>query len=277
MNRIPKSKSKVLALIMSILAFIWSFPLVFSLISSLKTSEEYNSTDFWNIPKKIGISDTLIYISERLTLNSSMLNSLFYALIGAVLAIFISCCAAYGLTKLNVKGKFYWFIFIYSGTIFPFQLYLVPVYSAYLKIGLYDTKIGLLIFYTAICIPFCTFVLRNFFLNLDNSLIESAKLDGCTDFRVLLSIIIPMSIGPLAALFLVQFSFIWNDLLFGLTFSKSDNVRPVMSMLSSLVNAGTTSNVPALLISCFVASIPTVLVFILMNKNLEQGFVIGGK
>lgn len=277
MNRITKSKSKVLSIVMGILAFIWIFPLIFSLVSSLKTSAEFNSTDFWELPKKIGIPDTLKYISERLTLNASMGNSLFYAFIGTTVALFISCCAAYGLTKLNIKGKFYWFMFIYSGTIFPFQLYLVPIYNTYLNLGIYDTKIGLLLFYIAICIPFCTFVLRNFFLNIDDSLIESAKLDGCSDFRVLRSIILPMSVGPLSALFLVQFSFIWNDLLFGLTFSKSDNVRPVMAMLSSLTNAGATQNIPALLVSCLIASIPTIFVFTLTNKNLEQGFVIGGK
>ncbi|EOL41668.1 carbohydrate ABC transporter permease [Enterococcus phoeniculicola] len=277
MNNLAKSKSKFLVILLSFLAFIWTFPFIFTVVSGLKSSAEYNSTDFWNLPKAIGLSDTFSYISERIMLNSSMVNSLIYALGGTFFAILISCLAAYGLTKLRIKGSFYWFMIIYSGTIFPFQLYLVPIYSAFLKTGLYDTKLGMLLLYTAICIPFCTFVLRNFFLGVENSIIDSAKIDGCSDFKILRSIIIPMAQGPIAALFLTQFSFIWNDLLFGLTFSKSDNVRPVMSLLSSLVNSGTSSNVPALLVSCFIASIPTVLVFALTNKNLEKGFVIGGK
>lgn len=277
MNKLAKSNSKLLVILLSVLAFIWSFPFIFTVMSSLKSGGEYNSTDFWNFPKEIGLSDTFTYISERITLNESMMNSLFYAIFGTILAILLSCLASYGLTKLKIKGSFYWFMIIYSGTIFPFQLYLVPVYSAFLKVGLYDTKLGLLLFYTAICIPFCTFVLRNFFMSIEDSAIESAKIDGGGDFRILWSIIIPMSKGPIAALFLTQFSFIWNDLLFGLTFSKSDNVRPVMSLLSSLINSGTTSNVPALLVSCIIASVPTVLVFALANKNLEKGFVLGGK
>lgn len=277
MSRIKKSNSVVLYLVLSLLSFVWIVPIIFAIINAFKSSVEFNSTNFWALPKHIGLADTWTYLSERVTLGDSIVNSLFYGLVGTVLALLFSCLAAYGLTKLPIKGKFYWFLLIYSGTIFPFQLYLVPVYSGLSKVGLYDTKLGMLLFYTAICIPFCTFLLRNFFMDVDDSLLESAKLEGCSDMGILLKIMIPMARGPLAALFMIQFSFIWNDLLFGLTFAKSENTRPIMATISSLSNAGSASNTPALLVACLIASIPTVLIFVLLNKDLEQGFVIGGK
>ncbi|MBP1042513.1 carbohydrate ABC transporter permease [Vagococcus sp. BWB3-3] len=278
MNRIRKSNSKLLNLIISLIAFVWIFPFLFVLFNSVKSGTEYNLGNFWDLPKAISLGETMTFILSRIAINSAMLNSIIYGVVGASLAILLSSLAAYGVTKLPIKGKFYWFLLIYSGTIFPFQMYLVPVYRAYLKIGLYDTKIGMILFYMAISIPFCTFVLRNFFGSVENELLEAARMDGGTDFDIFRKIMLPMAKAPISALFLFQFSFIWNDLLFGLTFSKSEYVRPIMPSLSNLAGAGgNTTNTPALLVSCIIASIPTILIYVLLNKNFEEGFVLGGK
>jgi multiple sugar transport system permease protein len=278
MNDLRKSNSKLLNILLSILTFLWVFPFMFVLLNSIKSGQEYNLGNFWDIPKGVSIGETLEFVNSRISIWSGVFNSLFYGFVGSILAIIIAALAAYGVTKLKIKGKFYWFLLIYSGTIFPFQLYLVPVYRTYMKTGLYDTQAGLLLFYVAISIPFCTFVLRNFFQSISNSLSEAAKIDGATDFKIFYKIYLPMSKAPISALFLFQFSFIWNDLLFGLTFSKSESVRPIMPNLSALAGpGGVIGNIPAMLIACLVASIPTILIYIILNKNFEKGFVMGGK
>ncbi|MFS0614450.1 carbohydrate ABC transporter permease [Lederbergia ruris] len=278
MGTLRKSNSKLLNVILSLVVFLWIFPFLFVLFNSVKTGSEYNQGNFWDIPKGFSIIETMEYITSRISIGSALFNSLFYGIVGTSLAIFFAALAAYGVTKLDIKGRFYWFLLIYSGTVFPFQMYLVPVYRGYISTGLYDTKIGMIVFYAAICIPFCTFVLRNFFQSISNELTEAAKMDGASNFKIFYSIFLPMAKAPISALFLFQFSFIWNDLLFGLTFSKSDTVRPIMPLLSQLTSAtGATSNVPAMLLACIMASIPTVLVYIILNKNFEQGFILGGK
>ncbi|GIN59767.1 permease [Lederbergia ruris] len=278
MGTLRKSNSKLLNVILSLVVFLWIFPFLFVLFNSVKTGSEYNQGNFWDIPKGFSIIETMEYITSRISIGSALFNSLFYGIVGTSLAIFFAALAAYGVTKLDIKGRFYWFLLIYSGTVFPFQMYLVPVYRGYISTGLYDTKIGMIVFYAAICIPFCTFVLRNFFQSISNELTEAAKMDGASNFKIFYSIFLPMAKAPISALFLFQFSFIWNDLIFGLTFSKSDTVRPIMPLLSQLTSAtGATSNVPAMLLACIMASIPTVLVYIILNKNFEQGFILGGK
>lgn len=278
MGNLRKSNSKLLNIILSLIVFIWVFPFLFVLFNSVKSGTEYNLGDFWDIPQAISIRETLDFILSRISIWSGFFNSLFYGITAALLAILIAAAAAYGVSKLAIKGRFYWFILIYSGTVFPFQMYLVPVYRGYLNTGLYDTKLGMILFYTAISVPFCTFVLRNFFQSVSDDVSEAAKIDGASDFKIFYRIYLPIAKAPISALFLFQFSFVWNDLLFGLTFSKSETVRPIMPLLSSLTGAGgVATNIPAVLLACVVASIPTVLVYVLLNSNFEQGFVLGSK
>lgn len=278
MGRVNKSNRKIVNIILCILGFIWIFPFTFALVNGVKSGTEYNQGNFWDIPKGISISSSLDFISERVSLNQGFINSLIYGVISSIVAILLAALASYSITKLKVKWKFFWFILIYSGTVFPFQMYLVPVYRMYAKFGLYDTQLGMLLFYTAISIPFCMFVLKNFFDGMGNEQIEAAKIDGATDLQIFYKIFLPMAKAPISALFLFQFSFVWNDLLFGLTFSKSGNIRPIMTVLSQLNGPnGATTNAPAILLACAIASIPTVVIYILLNKNFEEGFVMGGK
>ncbi|WP_373135425.1 carbohydrate ABC transporter permease [Enterococcus durans] len=278
MNKITKVNSKLINIVLCVLSFVWLFPFSFALINAVKSGAEYNQGNFWDWPKGISISNSLDFISERVSLIQGFSNSLLYGVVSSSLAIVLAALAAFGVTKLQLKGKFVWFILIYSGTIFPFQTYLVPVYRMFSSLGLYDTQIGLILFYSAISIPFCTFVLRNFFSTIGDEQLEAAKIDGATDFQIFHKIFLPMAKAPISALFLFQFSFVWNDLLFGLTFSKSENIRPIMTVLSQLNGPnGATTNAPAVLLACAVASIPTIIIYVLLNKNFEEGFVMGGK
>ncbi len=117
------------------------------------------------------------------------------------------------------------------------------------------------------------FVLRNFFTGISKEICESAKLDGASDLQILLKMFVPMAKAPLSVVLLSQFTFCWNDLMFGLTFTKSREIKPVMASLS-LMNTG---HAPAMLMACLAASLPTILFFIFLNKNFEAGFVYTGK
>lgn len=252
---------------------IWIFPIIFIFLNVFKGKHEYNLGSFWALPTKNNIIENFDYLRRSAQVFSGMANSFIYATVGALFAVIIGMLAAYGISHLRIKHKMFWFLFIYSGTIFPFQIYLIPVYKGYTKVGLYDTKLGMVLFYTAICIPFCMFVFRNFFLGISKEVCESAKVDGATDLSVLLKIFVPMSKAPLAIAFLAQFTWAWNDLMFGLTFTKSQDVKTIMAGLS-LMDKG---NAPVLFLACIIASLPTILLYGVLQKNFETGFIYTSK
>lgn len=273
MIRQKKSTKIMINTILSVLATIWIFPVIFTVMGALKGKQEYNLGNIWDMPKHFLLFENLGYLSKGADIYQGMLSSFLYSFSGALLSVIIAALAAYAIAKLEIRFRMFWFLLIYCGTIFPFQIYLIPVYRGFAKLHLYDTRAGMILFYTAICIPFSMFVLRNFFMGISNEICESAKIDGCKDMQILTRIFVPMSKAPLSVVFLSQFTWAWNDLMFGITFTKSSNIRPVMAAISLMGK----SHVPALLVGCIIASIPTVLLFIFLQKNFEAGFAYQSK
>ncbi|WP_066195835.1 carbohydrate ABC transporter permease [Gracilibacillus timonensis] len=259
-------------ILLSFFAFLWFLPFLFVVVNSVKTRKEYNLGEFWDFPQGFSVLENFEYINTRIDFMMGFLNSLLYGAIATTLAILFASLAAYAISALKIKWKMFWFMLIYSGTIFPFQMYIIPIFRMYSNVDLYDSKIGLLAVYTALCIPFCLFVLRNYFYSIPKELVESAKMDGATDFKIFVSIFMKMAKAPIAACFLFQFTWVWNDLLFGLTLSKSAEARPIMSSLSLLNGAAGTNDVPSALLAAILASIPTFFIFLVLNKSFNYGF-----
>ncbi len=273
MVRQKKSTKIMINSVLSLLAVLWIFPVVFTVFGALKGKQEYNLGNIWDLPKRFLLFENLEYVSKGADIFQGMLSSFLYAFCGALFSVVIAALAAYAIAKLKIKIRMFWFLFIYSGTIFPFQIYLIPVYRGFSKLHLYDTRAGMILFYTAICVPFGMFVLRNFFIGISNEISESAKIDGCRDMQILTRIFVPMAKAPLSVVFLSQFTWAWNDLMFGITFTKSPGIRPVMAAISLMGK----SHIPALLVGCIIASIPTVFLFIFLQKNFEAGFAYQSK
>lgn len=273
MLKTKRSVKVTINIILSILSLVWVMPILFALFTSFKENKEYNLGNFWDLPKGNHLLTNAQYVQENGNLFGSMGNSLLYATLGALFAVAIALLAAYAISHLNIRARGFWFMLIYSGTIFPFQIYLVPIYRGYAKLGLYDTRLSMILFYTAICIPFCMFVLRNFFIGISSEIMESAHIDGASKMQVLLRILVPMGTAPIAVVFLTQFTWAWNDLMFGLTFTKSVGVRTVMTTLSLMG----TKNIPSLMLACLCASVPTLLLFSVLQKSFATGFVYTSK
>ena len=132
-----------------------------------------------------------------------------------MLAVLIGAAAGYAIVALRLRHGFVWFVFIFGGTIFPLQMVLMPLFSGYASSGLYDTRAGMILIYTAISVPFSAFVMRNFFTGIARSVFEAAIVDGGGLFRIFRSIYLPMAASALAAIFILQATFVWNDLLLG--------------------------------------------------------------
>ncbi len=257
-----------------LLALIWLTPLAITSLVAVKDKEEYASNELFALPQRLALLENIKFAWTTGTLGSSFINTMIYASVGAAAAILFASLAAYALVHLKPRFSFGWFLLIYSGTIFPFQMYLLPLYYLYINTNLYDSKVGLTLFYIAICIPFCLFVLRNYFTTIPLELSEAARLDGLSDFGVYWRIYMPLSGSAIAALFLFQFTWVWNDLLFGITLARSEGVRPLMAGLAGMRGIYAAQNIPGVLSGALIASVPTILIFLALRRYLLQGLVL---
>ncbi len=268
-----RGKKAIIYGILIILCFLWILPIWPTVLVSFKSNQEFGIQKFWELPSQNAFWLNLIKAWNQAKLGRYFLNSLFYGLIGASGAIFIASLAAFSISRLNIKNSFSWFFLIWSGTIFPFQMYLIPLFQMYMSWGLYDTFWGMILFYISICIPFCTFIFRNYFLTLPGEVLEAAKLDGCSNLKAYWKIFMPLSKPAIAVLLLFQFTWVWNDLMFGMVLTRSTEVRPIMVGLAQLqgFRAGSGTDIPSLMAGAFAASLPTIVLFVLLQRYFIEG------
>lgn len=254
-----------------IMALLWLFPIALVILNSVKTLPDFSSGGIWSWPTEFALFDNIRDAWVLGGLGKGFVSSLAYGIIGSVCSIALAGLASYGLTVLQVKGSFYWFLLIYSGTIFPFQMYLIPLFVAYRKIGLYNTFGGMALFYVAISIPFCVFLLRNYMKTLPSEIVEAARMEGCSNFKVFRTIVVPMCMSPIFVLFIFQFTWIWNDLVFGMTLTQAPEIRPIMAGLQSMQGIFFRTGITTLLAGILITSIPTIAVFFALQRNFIKG------
>ncbi|RKY01068.1 MAG: carbohydrate ABC transporter permease [Spirochaetes bacterium] len=259
-----------------ILSLIWIFPLVSMIIVIFKSPDEFNSLHYWvlppikNILKNIGSNIAYAWVKAKIGMN--FINSLIFAFSAGVGSAFIASMGGYALVHLKIKRPQSWFFGIFIGNLFPFQMFLIPLYLFLNKLGLYDTRTGLIIVYVGICVPFALFVYRNYAYTLPGEIFDAAKVDGAGKWKSFLKIFLPMSKPAFAVVFIFQFIWTWNDLLFGLILTE--RYRPIMTALSKLQGARGGVPVTILIAGALIASIPTIIVLLSLQKFFVRGFTL---
>jgi multiple sugar transport system permease protein len=248
-----------------LLALVWLVPTYLLVVNALTPNADYTGKARW-LPTSFGLLDNIKTSWTAAEFSLTARNSLLYALICAGAAVLIATLAAFALVVMPLKRKVLWFWVIYTGTLLPLQVFARPLFIAASKTNLYDNSLGLSIVYIAVCIPFAMFVVRNFLTTVPPELTESARIDGAGWGRLFWSIHLPLARPAMAAAFVFQFVYVWNELFFGITLSLSPQVQPVMAALAGL--QGNYSNVgpPAVLAAALVVSLPTIVLFFAFQR-----------
>lgn len=261
--------------VLIVLGLIWLAPTYLLIINAARSVDSYSRGQVWVPPSDFALLDNMADAWERVDLGPSLGATVLYASAGPALAVVIGAMAGFALSVLKVRGGFGWFMLIFGGTIFPTQMLLIPLFFGFSTTQLYDTRVGLILVYTAISVPFAAFVMRNFFTGVAHSLFEAARMDGANLWRVFWRIYLPLAFPALGAVFILEFTFIWNDLLFGLTLSQSPEVRPIMNAVSALSSAYVGTRVPIILAAGLLVSLPTVALFLVTQRIFARGLALG--
>jgi multiple sugar transport system permease protein len=264
MTRVPRH------IVLSFLTLAWLVPAYLAVVNAAVPTRDYTGTAQW-LPRHFALITNMRLAWEQAQLGSGLLNSVIYGAVGAGVAALVALLGGFAIVMMPLRRRAMWFWLLYAGTLFPFQIYLAPLFNGYVNLGIYDTHLGLLAIYAAITVPFAFFVMRNHATTVPRELIEAAMLDGAGWWRILRSIFAPLSKPAIGAVFLFQATWIWNDLLFGISLSQSSNVRPVMAALANLQGISSTVGVPVVLAGALLVSVPTVALFVAFQRLFVQG------
>lgn len=262
-----------LYLCLAVLAALYCVPTFGVLLSSLKSTPEIARGLLWTWPDNF-FWGNYIEVLRHPSVYRYLLNTFAVTIPATIASIFLGVLAGYVFAKMPFPGSNALFIAIVAGMFFPPQIVLIPLFKLFNGLDLLDTLWPLIIVHTAMGIPICTLLMRNFFATIPDSLREAAVLDGANEAEVLFRMILPVSLPALAVLATLQFTWIWNDFLWPLIFTQSDSMRTIMLGIVSLRGQYSVAwGVQGAL--SIIASLPTLIIFLFFQRYFIKGMTMG--
>jgi multiple sugar transport system permease protein len=259
------------------LVVLMAAPLVFSVLASLKTTEEAAAIPPTYFPSVLSLDSYQRLWSYQDGLPTYLFNSAGTALLAIVFCLALTIPAGYALARFPVPGKEYLFVFLLLALIVPYQALLTPLFFMFAQLRLTNTLVGLAIIHTAIQIPFSIYIMRNSFEAVPRELEEAAVIDGCSSWQVLTRIYLPAIRPAIVTVSLFAFITSWNEFLAALVIMNRGATFTLPLVLAAarqetsiggtdwgMLQAGVT-----------IAVIPCILFYVLLQKYYVSGFLSG--
>ena len=261
--------------------FMWTFllclvvvvvyPLTWMVLNGFKTNAELFGNPF-ALPMQWGwenYSDAWNRgVSNYLT------TSILVTVTSTIATVFISAWAAYGLTRVDIPFSRTWATVILGGLMLAPTVALVPLVKMFQGMGLYNTFWALLILYTAFRIPFTTFLIRAYMIDLPREVDEAAEVDGASRWTAFWRIILPMCRPIIISVVILHILFAWNEYLFAMVFTSGTDVQTLPVGLTSLMSKHGT-DYPVVFAGMVIAALPVVILFFVCQRYFVKGLADG--
>jgi len=266
-----RKKINLIWIVLLILSVIWVVPTAGIFMASVRPIAE-TSGGWWKLQPFTFTLDNYLTVLIKRGIWKSFVTSMIITIPATILPIIVFSFGAYVFAWLKFPGRDIIFTAFVISLILPGQVALIPLLKLLHFLGLVDTYIGIILIHIAFCLSWATLLFRNFFSNIPSALIDAAKIDGCSDFRIYWNIVLPVSLPAIAATATMQFLWTWNELLFPLVF-----LRTKVPLTVSLINLkGRYAPEWDLLSAAAIISIIVPLfIFILLQKYFIAGLTQG--
>ena len=267
--------------VLIIFAIYFLMPLFVMITTSLKDLNEIRSGSLIALPRDITFDAWREAWSTACTgikcegLAPYFWNSVLLAIPAVLISTLIGAVNGYVIAQWRFKGADIIFALMLFGCFIPFQVVLLPMAKLLGIMGLAGSIQGLIFVHVVYGIGFTTLFFRNYYVSISPELTKAAKIDGASFFRIFWSIFLPLSLPIIVVTVIWQFTQIWNDFLFGVSFSQA-GTQPVTVALNNIVNS--TTGVKAYnvdMAAAIIAALPTLLVYILAGKYFIRGLTAG--
>ncbi len=285
-KRKPIERTFVYAVLLISAAF-FLMPLVAMIFTSLKTMPEitgaagFENNTILTPPKEPSIgawsaawSSACIAVACE-GLRSYFWNSVVMVVFAVLISVLLGAVNGYVLSKWRFRGDNIVFGALLFGCFIPFQIVLIPMARLLGILDIAGTVGGLVFVHVCYGIPFATLFFRNFYVTIPDELVSAARIDGAGFWSIFFIILVPISLPIFVVAIIWQFTNVWNDFLFGASFSGAD-ARPLMVALNNLVNTSTGTKAYNIdMAGAMIAALPTMLVYIIGGRYFVRGLTSG--
>ncbi|WP_341235539.1 carbohydrate ABC transporter permease [uncultured Sulfitobacter sp.] len=271
----------VLYVLLGLFALFYLMPLFVMLTTSLKSLDEIRTGDLVSLPREVTFDAWRTAWSTACTgiqcegVRPYFLNSLLIAIPAVMISTLVGALNGYVVAQWRFKGANIFFALMLFGCFIPFQVVLLPMARMLGIMGVAGTIPGLIFVHVIYGLGFTTLFFRNYYVSIPSELTKAAKVDGAGFFRIFWSIFLPLSLPIIVVTVIWQFTQIWNDFLFGVSFSQA-GTQPVTVALNNIVNSTTgVKEYNVDMAAAIIAALPTLLVYVVAGKYFIRGLTAG--
>ncbi len=271
----------LLYVILGLFALFYLLPLLVMVATSFKSLDEIRQGNLLSLPHALSFSAWSYAWSEACVgvnctgIRPYFWNSVLIAIPGVALSTLFGAFNGYALTHWRFRGDNVIFSLILFGCFIPFQVVIMPMAQVLGAIGLANTTVGLMLVHVVYGLSFTTLFFRNYYIGIPAELVKAATIDGAGFFTIFWRIILPISLPIIVVTVIWQFTQIWNDFLFGASFTSGGS-QPMTVALNNIVN--TTTGVKQYnvdMAAAIMTGLPTLLVYIFAGKYFVRGLTAG--
>lgn len=271
----------LLYLLLCTFALYYMMPLFVMITTSLKNLEEIRTGSLMSLPREITLAAWSTAWSSACTgiqcegLRPYFWNSVLLAVPAVLISTIIGAINGYVVAQWRFKLSNLLFALMLFGCFIPFQVVLLPMARVLGMTGLAGSISGLIFVHVIYGIGFTTLFFRNYYVTIPVELVKAAKVDGASFWRIFFSIFLPLSLPIIVVTVIWQFTQIWNDFLFGVSFSEA-GTQPITVALNNIVNSTTgVKEYNVDMAAAIIAALPTLLVYIVAGKYFIRGLTAG--
>ena len=258
------------------LAVVFLFPIVWSLLTSVKPPIEASASPPTGLPTRISLDNYLKLNKYGVGVGQYVFNSVTVAIMTVIGAVVLSTLGGFGFSRFSFRGKNLMFVTILATLMIPFQSILTPLFLILGALKLQNTLVGLALVYITFQLPFGVFVMRNTFDTVPRELEEAAYLDGCTPFSLLYRVMLGIVRPGIITVGIYAFLNSWNEFLAALIFMNKESMFTLPILLTS-VRSGLYGSIDwgALQAGVTISIVPCIILFLLLQRYYMQGLMGG--
>jgi len=283
-RRRPPARRIALYVFLTVMAAIWLFPLAWGVYTALRPFSDTQANGYISTPTTLNLQN-FSDAWEQGDFALHYMSTLFVAIPAVILTLLIASMVAFAVSRFNWRFNLLVLLIFTAGNLLPPQVIIVPLFKLYTALKgipepfsdnglLYDQYTGLVLINVVFQTGFCVFVLSNYMKTISRELTEAALVDGASVLRIWAAVIMPLCRPALAALATLEFTFIYNDFFWALTLMKTGDRRPITSALNNLQGQFFTDT-NLLAAGALLAAIPTILVFLALQRQFISGLSLG--
>jgi alpha-glucoside transport system permease protein len=271
-----RARSPFSMVVMLLLAILWTLPTLGLLVTSFRTRDAAATSGWWEALWAGGwTSSNYSRVFEQADMGNAFLNGIAVSIPATVIPIMFAAFAAYAFTFMDFRGKDVLFIMIVAVMVVPIQVAFAPLLDILGPngLGISGQYLAVWLLHTGFGMPLAIYTLRNYMASLPFSIVESARIDGCSNFQIFWKLIAPMAMPAMAAFATLQFLWVWNDLLIAKLFLSNDNTTVIVKLQQLLGTQG--QGAELLTAGAFISMVLPMIVFFVLQNFLVRGMTSG--